>query len=142
MDSILEGAEQLERELTPDPVAAPATGSIVLHAALFGSILAYGLINGFMHHNFWGAPGPGSAIQVTLTSSAIPLPSDQPKNDNVLPSEKPSPAPAPPEPKAKEKSRPRQKRRLSLITASNMASRLVPSFPAPPFHSPAQPISR
>jgi protein TonB len=102
MDSILEHSEQLERELTPDPVAAPATGSIVLHAALFGAILVYGLINGFMHRNFWGAPGPGSAIQVTLTSSAIPLPADQPKNDNVLPSEKPSPAPATPEPKAKE----------------------------------------
>ena len=102
MASILESAEQLERELPPDPVAAPATGSIVLHAALFGIVLAYGILNGFMHHNFWGAPGPGSAIQVSLTSSAIPLPSDQPKNDNVLPTERPSPAPAPPAPIAKQ----------------------------------------
>ncbi len=101
MDSLLEGSEQLERELTPDPIAAPATGSIVLHAALFGGVLLYGIITGFIHHNFWGNPGPGGAIQVTLDSAAIPLPSDQPKNDNVLPSEKPSPAPAPPEPKAK-----------------------------------------
>jgi len=58
MDSILEGAEQLERELTPDPVAAPATGSIVLHAALFGAILAYGLINGFMHQQLLGRSRP------------------------------------------------------------------------------------
>jgi protein TonB len=53
-----------------------------------------------LHHN-WGSPGPGSAIQVSLDSAAIPLPSDQPKTDNVLPTDKPSPAPAPPEPKTK-----------------------------------------
>jgi protein TonB len=102
MDSLLEGGEQLERELTPDPIAAPATGSIVLHGVLFASVLLYGILSGFIHHNFWGSPGPGSAIQVSLDSSAIPLPSDQPKNDNVLTTEKPSPAPAPPQPKAKQ----------------------------------------
>ncbi len=102
MSSILEDKEQLERHMRHDPVAAPATGSLLLHAVLFGGILLYGFFNGFLHHNFWGNPGPGSAMQVTLDSSAIPLPSDQPKNDNVLPSEKPSPAPAPPEPKAKQ----------------------------------------
>jgi protein TonB len=100
MDSVLDGGGQLEREMKPDPIAASATGSIVLHAALFGGILVYGFINGF-HHN-WGNPGPGSAIQVSLDSAAIPLPTDQPKNDNVLPTDKPSPAPAPPEPKAKQ----------------------------------------
>jgi periplasmic protein TonB len=100
MDSVLDGGGQLEREMKPDPIAASATGSIVLHAALFGGILLYGFINGF-HHN-WGNPGPGSAIQVSLDSAAIPLPTDQPKNDNVLPTDKPSPAPAPPEPKAKQ----------------------------------------
>ena len=57
-------------------------------------------MNGFLHHNNWGNPGPGSAMKVSLDSAAIPLPSDQPKNDNVLPSETPSPAPAPPQPKA------------------------------------------
>jgi protein TonB len=62
--------------------------------------LFYGILNGFFHHNFWGSPGPGSAIQVSLTSAALPLPADQPKTDNVLPSEKPSEAPAPPQPKA------------------------------------------
>ncbi|HXR38468.1 MAG TPA: TonB C-terminal domain-containing protein [Terracidiphilus sp.] len=102
MDSILEGTEQLERELTPEPITAPAAGSLILHAALFAGVLAYGIISGFIHHNFWGNPGPGSAIQVSLDSSAIPLPSDQPKNENVLPTEKPSPAPAPPAPKAKQ----------------------------------------
>ena len=39
---------------------------------------------------------------MSLDSSSIPLPSDQPKNQNVLPTEKPSPAPAPPQPKAKQ----------------------------------------
>jgi len=100
MSSVLEGGEQLERELTPDPIAAPATGSLVLHGILFGSVALYGLLNGFFHHNFWGSPGAGSAIQVSLDSSAIPLPADHPKTDNVLPTEKPSEAPAPP--KAKE----------------------------------------
>ena len=102
MDSVLDGGGQLEREMRPDPLAMPVTGSLVLHAALFGTIVFYAVFNGFLHHNLWGAPGPGSAIQVSLTSSAIPLPSDQPKNDNVIPTDKPSPAPAPPEPKAKE----------------------------------------
>ncbi len=101
MDSVLDGGGQLEREMRPDPIAAPVTGSIVLHAVLFGGVAFYAFFNGFLHHN-WGNPGPGSAIQVSLDSAAIPLPSDQPKNDNVLPTEKPSPAPEPPQPKAKE----------------------------------------
>jgi len=102
MDSILEGIEQLERELTPEPIRAPAAGSLLLHGALFGGILAYGILSGFIHRNFWGNPGPGSAIAVSLDSSAIPLPSDQPKNENVLPTEKPSPVPETPAPKAKQ----------------------------------------
>jgi len=88
--------------MKPDPIAAPATGSIVLHALLFGGILFWGFFNGFFHHNLWGNSGPGSAIQVSLDSASIPLPSDQPKNDNVLPTDRPSPAPAPPQPKAKQ----------------------------------------
>jgi protein TonB len=102
MSSLLEGGEQLERELTAEPVAMPAAGSLVLHGLLFGSLTIYAIINGFFHHNFWGAPGPGSAIQVSLDSSALPLPADHPKNDNVLTTETPSQAPAPPQPKAKE----------------------------------------
>jgi protein TonB len=102
MSSLMQGSEEIERGLAADPIAAPAVGSVVLHGALFGSILLYAVINGFFHHNFWGSPGPGSAIQVSLTSAAIPLPSDQPKTDNVLTTETPSKAPAPPAPKAKE----------------------------------------
>jgi len=102
MSSVLEGGEQLERELIPDRIAAPAAGSLILHGLLFGIVVFYAIIGGFLHHNFWGNPGPGGAIQVSLDSSAIPLPSDQPKTYNVLTTEKPSQAPAPPTPKAKE----------------------------------------
>lgn len=100
MDSVLDGGGQLEREMRPDPLAASATGSIVLHALLFGGIAFFAFFNGFNHHS-WGNPGPGSAMQVSLDSAAIPLPNDQPKNDNVLPTDKPSPAPEAPAPKAK-----------------------------------------
>jgi protein TonB len=100
MDTVLDGGGQLEREMAPEPVAASVTASLILHGLLFGGIAFYAIFNGF-HHN-WGAPGAGSAIQVSLTSAAIPLPSDQPKTDNVLPTDKPSPAPLPPVPKAKE----------------------------------------
>jgi len=100
MDSVLDGGGQLEREMRREPVAAPVTGSVLLHALFFGGFAFYAIFNG-LHHS-WGAPGPGSAIQVSLTSAPIPLPADQPKTDNVLPTDKPSPAPLPPAPKAKE----------------------------------------
>jgi protein TonB len=100
MVSLLEGTEQLERELTPDRIAAPAAGSRARHAALFGLLLVYGILNGFFHHHFWGNPGAGGAIQVQLVSGALPLPSDQPVNDNVLTTQTPSQAPAAPTPKA------------------------------------------
>jgi protein TonB len=101
MDSVLDGGGQLEREMKPDPLGVPVTGSIVLHLLVLVGVPLYMYFSGFLHHN-WGNPGPGSAIQVSLDSAALPLPSDQPKNDNVLPTDKPSPAPAPPEPKAKQ----------------------------------------
>jgi protein TonB len=103
MISLLEGTDQLEREIAPssDPIAGPAAGSLVLHGALFGGLLFYGILNGFFHHNFWGNPGAGGAIQVTLVSNALPLPSEQ-QNQNVLSTETPSQAPAEPTPKAKE----------------------------------------
>ncbi len=53
---------------------------------------------GLFHHNFWGSPGAGGAIQVSLVSSALPLPPDE-VNKNVLATETPSKAPAPPSPK-------------------------------------------
>jgi protein TonB len=106
MISILEGPEgtdQLERGISPssDPIAGPAAGSLLLHGALFGGLLFYGILNGFFHHNPWGNPGAGGAIQVTLVSNALPLPADQPPNQNVLSTETPSQAPAEPTPKAK-----------------------------------------
>lgn len=101
MNSLLEGGVQLERELTPEPILAPAVGSFVLHGALLGSVVFYALVAGLFHHNTWGA-GAGSAIQVTLVSGALPLPSDQPPNDNVLATDMPSRAPAEPTPKAKQ----------------------------------------
>jgi protein TonB len=98
MDTLLEGSEQLEQELTPEPIAAPAAGSLLLHAALAVVLLTWGMLSGLFHHNQWGAVGVGGAIQVTMTS-ALPLPSDQPLNQNVLSTETPSQAPAEPTPK-------------------------------------------
>jgi protein TonB len=102
MSVLLEGTEHLEQELTPEPVVAPATGSILLHLGLVAGIVLYGILGGFFRHNMWGGPGMGGAVQVNLVSSAIPLPSNQPVNQNVLSTEKPSEAPAPPTPKAKQ----------------------------------------
>ncbi|MGA2651178.1 MAG: TonB family protein [Terracidiphilus sp.] len=109
MKSLLEGpsepTDQREHvlliERRQDPFAAPAAGSLVLHGALFGLLLFYGVISGLFHHNLWGNPGEGGAIQVTLVSDAIPLPHEE-QNQNVLMTDTPSKAPAPPEPKAKE----------------------------------------
>jgi protein TonB len=102
MSVLLEGTEQLERELTPEPVMAPATGSVLLHLGIVAGIVLYGILGGFFHHNLWGGQGMGGAVQVNLVSSALPLPSNQPVNQNVLTTEKPSEAPAPPTPKAKQ----------------------------------------
>ena len=70
-------------------------------AASLIAIVLYGVVGGFFHHNLWGGAGPGGAIQVNITS-ALPLPSDHPPNQNVLATEKPSEAPAPPQPKTKQ----------------------------------------
>jgi protein TonB len=101
MGGLLEGEERLERELTPEPIFAPATGSVALHGLLVGGLVLYGVLGGFFHHNSWGSQEAGGAIQVTM-SSALPLPSDHPPNDNVLATETPSEAPAEPTPKAKQ----------------------------------------
>jgi protein TonB len=102
MSAQLQRRDDLERELTPEPIAASAAGSIVLHAALVGSILAWGWTMGLFHHNLWGSTGAGSAMQVSLVSNALPLPNDQPVNQNVLTTDKPSTAPAAPSPKEKQ----------------------------------------
>jgi protein TonB len=58
----------------------------------------YGWVLGLFHHNVWGNPGAGGAMQVNLVSSPLPLPADQ-VNQNVLATETPSQAPAAPSPK-------------------------------------------
>ncbi|MGA2808701.1 MAG: TonB family protein [Terracidiphilus sp.] len=102
MMDLLNDGERLERELTPEPIAAPAMGSLLLHGILAGGLFAYAIIGGLFHHNLWGSAGAGGAIQVNLVSSALPLPSDHPPNENVLSTETPSEAPAAPSPKAKQ----------------------------------------
>ena len=104
MSSLLEGNEEhLERELAGEPIAAPATGSVILHALLSLAIVLYYILGGFFHSNIWGGSAAGGAIRVNITS-ALPLPSDQPINENVLATEKPSPAPEIPQPKEQAKS--------------------------------------
>jgi len=93
------GAENLEHELAPDRMMAPAAGSIALHFGLAATVLLWGVLGGFFHHSMWGSAGAGGAIQVNLVSSALPLPTNQPLNQNVLSTETPSQAPAPPAPK-------------------------------------------
>lgn len=102
MSILLQGVDHLEQELAPEPIMAPAAGAVALHCGLVAAIVLYGIIGGFFHHNLWGGAGPGGAIQVNLVSSALPIPSDQPPNQNVLATETPSQAPAAPEPKAKQ----------------------------------------
>ncbi|MGD0293508.1 MAG: TonB family protein [Terracidiphilus sp.] len=101
MISLLDGGEQLERELasSPEPMMAPAAGSLLLHGALAVLLLTYGFFAGLLHYHLWGSSGSG-AIQVNLIS-ALPLPSDQPPNDNVLATDTPSQAPAEPAAKTK-----------------------------------------
>jgi protein TonB len=103
MEGLLEGSEHLERELTPEPIAAPAMGSFALHAILFASIASFGLLSGLFKHSVWGNQGGGGAMQVNLVSSAIPLPNNQPMNQNVLATEKPSMAPQAPSQKTQQK---------------------------------------
>jgi len=102
MNTILDSADHLERELAPEPFAGPATGAVVLHLALIGLLLSYAWMLGLFHHNFWGSPGAGGSIQVNLVSSALPLPADE-VNQNVLATETPSKAPAPPSPKEQQR---------------------------------------
>jgi protein TonB len=102
MDSLLDGGEQLEREIasSQEPMMAPAAGSLLLHGGLAAILLTYGLVAGLFHHNVWGGAGSG-AIQVNVVS-ALPLPSDQPPNENVLATDTPSKAPAEPAAKSKQ----------------------------------------
>lgn len=97
MSDLLEHEEQLERELGGERVAGPASGSVLLHLGVAAVVASFYLHLGLSHS--WGGPNTGGAIRVNLVSSAIPLPSDQPPNQNVLATEHQSPSPAPPQPK-------------------------------------------
>jgi protein TonB len=99
MSPVVEVGEHLERALTPQPVAGAAMGSFALHAAMLGLAVSYFALNSLFPHNLWGNPGAGGAMQVNLVSTALPLPNNQPVNQNVLTTEKPSEAPAVPSPK-------------------------------------------
>jgi len=80
---------------------APAAGSIVLHFAIAAAMCSTAFWAD-SSSQFLGKCGAGRGIQVNIVSNAIPLPSTQPVNQNVLATETPSQAPAPPEPKAKQ----------------------------------------
>ena len=99
MDTTLQAADHLERELTGEPLRGAATGSLILHAALIAALIFYGFISGLFTHNIWGNAGLGGSMQVNLVSTALPLPTTQPVNQNVLATETPSQAPAPLSPK-------------------------------------------
>ena len=49
MGTLAQRGEQLEQELTSEPMAAPAMGSIALHGALALGIVLYGIIGGYFH---------------------------------------------------------------------------------------------
>ena len=59
MESVLEGSEHLERELAPEPIAGPAAGSVVLHLALVGMLVSYGVGAGAVSSQLVGQPGRG-----------------------------------------------------------------------------------
>ena len=99
----MDGGEYLEHGLAPEPLKGAATGSVLLHLGLIAGVVIYGIIGGFFHHNLWGGSGAGGAIQVSIVSNALPLPSTQPVNQNVLATETPSQAPAAPTPKTEQK---------------------------------------
>jgi len=59
--------------------------SLVLHLVIVACIALYGII-GHFHHNLWGGTGGTAAVQVNIAST-LPLPTDQPINQNVLSTE-------------------------------------------------------
>lgn len=135
MDGIL-GSEQLERELSPEPVAGPATGSIVLHVLLFAFLGYYAWILGLFHHNIWGNAGAGGAMQVNLVSSALPLPAEK-VNQNVLSTETPSEAPAPLSPKEQ-----RQVDETAIPIPGKHSKPQKKTTPKTQLHQPPQPQNR
>jgi periplasmic protein TonB len=98
--ALSEQFDPMGRGFTPEPVARPLLKSIGFHLALIAGGVAFAYMADLFPHNTWGGTNEGSAIAVSLVSSALPLPQDRPPNDNVLATEHPSEAPAPPTPKA------------------------------------------
>lgn len=93
MGTLAQHGDELERELTPEPVLKPATYSFLLHGGLASAVVLYGVLGGFFHARSWGSQGGGGAIEVSLVNSAIPLPADHTPNENVLSTDTPSEAP-------------------------------------------------
>ena len=81
-------------------VSSSFAGALILHAAIVGGVVAWGLI-GNLGHESWGEHSLQSGSISAQMVSALPLPPKlAPNKDNVLASESESVAPKPPEPKA------------------------------------------
>lgn len=102
MERLLEGDEQLERELAPERVFAPALGSLLLHGGLVALAALYVILSGMFHPTMWGSPGQGGVMNANLVTSPMPLPTREPPNDNVLATQTPSKAPELPDQKTQE----------------------------------------
>jgi len=102
MEKLLEGDEQLDRELAPERVFAPALGSLLLHGGMIGLAALYIALAGLFHPNVWGSPGAGGIMQANLVNSPLPLPTKDQPNKNVLATETPSQAAALPNQRAKQ----------------------------------------
>lgn len=96
MEKLLEGDEQLDRELAPERVFAPAMGSLLLHGGLIALAALYIVVAGLFHPNLWGSPGKGGVMNAVLVTNPppLPLPTREQPNDNVLATQTPSKAPA------------------------------------------------
>ena len=104
MSSTLNASESFDpadREFGREPIGAPLLTAVVFHIALFAGGFVFAWLSGLFPHNIWGGNNEGGAVQVSLVSSALPLPQDRPPNQNVLATDKPSDAPPPPAPKEK-----------------------------------------
>jgi protein TonB len=102
MEKLLEGDEQLDRELAPERAFAPAMGSLLLHGGLLALMALYLFIAGLFHPTMWGSPGQGGIMHANLVTSPLPLPTHEQPNNNVLATETPSNAPALPNQKTQQ----------------------------------------
>ena len=126
---------------SPENLSGNLLGSVLLHLALAGAILAAGLLN-HRRGDAWGEhAATAGAIQATVVS-ALPLPPRQKTLDTgVLTSERPSPAPAPALPRAEPPSSPRE---IPIPTRSQpkpprTAERPAPEPPKHPQPAPPKP---